>query len=184
MTTLAAALLIGAMVSIMAARVGGPFGRAIPGAPLREHRLNVRERLVLHRHSIYALGAVLLLGAATGAIPRPVEIAGVLGAFAVVLGLPAVNRLTREGIGLNGVVSRPWSEFAGVEETGRGLRLRGKPGLGDFSVVCLGRESRRALRRIAAERVAEKGPGDFVPRRKRPQWGLGTSSPRKRNLPQ
>jgi hypothetical protein len=147
MTSLAALGLVGGMLCIMAARVAGPFGQRAQGAVLLEQRLGFRDRLLLHRHSLYALGAVLLMGAVTGAVSRTTELIGMLGAFAIVLGVPAVYRLTEKGVGLNNVVFRGWSEFAGVEETRTGLRLTGKPEMGAFTVICRAGEPRDALRR-------------------------------------
>jgi hypothetical protein len=163
----AATLLVAAMLSIMAARVAGPFGagqRLQQGRPVVEHRLDFRERLLLHRHSVYALGLVLVLGAVTGAIPRAVELVGILGAIGIAAGVPVAYRLTEHGIGLNGVVFRPWSELGAVEDTSRGLTLRGRAGAGDFKIICLRGTARAALRRQAARRTgrgetgAEAGP--------------------------
>ena len=152
-TVLAPAVLVMSMLCIMAARVAGPFGQHAAGAVLAEYRLGPRERLLLHRRSLYALGIVLLAGAATGVIPRGIEVVGIAGAFAVVLGLPAAYRLTEDGIGFNAVVFRAWSDFVTLEERRAGLRLVGRPGAGDFSVVCLAGERRDGLRRVAGARL-------------------------------
>ncbi|HEU5315353.1 MAG TPA: hypothetical protein VFX49_04545 [Chloroflexota bacterium] len=147
MQSLATLGLIGGMLCIMAARVAGPFGQDAPGSVLAEHKLGFRERLLLHRHSLYALSVVLLLGALTGAVSRTAELIGIAGAFAVVVGMPAVYRLTERGLALNRVVFRAWNEFDGVEETRTGVRLGGKAGMGAFAVICLTGAPRQTLRR-------------------------------------
>lgn len=150
-TALAAYLLVGAMLSVMAARVAGPFGQRPSGRVLAEHRLSVRERLLLHRTSMYAIGAVLLAGALTGSVPRVAELIGILGALGIVLRLRATYVFTDEGVGLNAVVFRRWSEFAGVDETRGALRLRGRPTMGDFSVVSLPGAARQRVLRVIAD---------------------------------
>jgi len=148
MYSLATLILVGGMLCIMAARVGGPFGQRVQGAVLLEHKLTFHERLLLHRHSLYAIGIVLLLGAFTGAVSRSAELIGVLGAFAIVLALPAVYRATERGIALNGVVFRQWNEFERVEQTRTGLRLIARPGMGAFPVICLSVARDAVKRRI------------------------------------
>jgi hypothetical protein len=147
------------MLCIMAARVAVPFGQRVSGRVLLEHRLSARERLLLHRHSLYALGFVLLLGAVSGAIPRGLELAGVLGALAITLGLPAVYRFTDRGVGLNGVVFRTWEEFTGVDDIRYGLRLDGRAGVNRFTVICLPGSARDRLRRLMTGRLRRLGPG-------------------------
>ncbi len=163
---LAAAVLVAAMLSIMAARVAGPLGRHTPGVPIIEYRLSARERVLLHRHSLYALGLVLLVGAVTGVIPRGLELVGVLGAFAIVLGLPAVYRLTDAGIAFNRVVFRPWPDFIDLKEGRDGLRLLGRSRLDGFSIVCLDRQRRAELERMA--RALMRGASEASRRRRRP----------------
>ena len=152
-TLLPVAVLVGTMLCIMAARVAAPFGQAASGKTVVEHRLDVRERALLHRRSLYALGLVLLGGALTGLMPRGVELVGVAGAIAIVCGLPAVYRVTEEGIAFNTVVFRRWSELTGVEERRDGLQLVGAPGQGSFSVLCLRPETRDRFRRVADRRM-------------------------------
>jgi hypothetical protein len=147
MYSLATLVLVGGMLCIMAARVSGPFGQRAQGAVLLEHRLSFRERLLFHRHSLYALGAVLLLGALTGAVSRSAELIGMLGAFAIVLSLPAVYRLTDRGVALNGTVFREWREFERVDQSRTGLRLAGKPGMGGFPLICVSAAARDAVKR-------------------------------------
>ncbi len=152
---IAATVLVVGMLCVMAARVAGPFGQDVRGKVLAEHRLDVRERLRLHRRSIYALGFVLLAGAVTGAIPRGLELVGIVGAFAVVLSLPAAYRLTDQGIGFNRVVFRTWAGFVGTDDRRDGLRLSGRPGQGDFAVVCLKPETRERIRRTADAQIGQ-----------------------------
>lgn len=154
---LAATILVAAMLSIMAARVAGPLRQPARGALLVEYRLSTRERLLLHRHSLYALGLVLLGGAITGAIPRSLELLGILGAFAIVLGLPAAYHLTDAGIAFNRVVFRAWPDFGEVREGRTGLHLLGQSRLDDFSIVCLDRQRRAELERMARALIGTAG---------------------------
>lgn len=151
LTAIAGYVLVGTMLCVMAARVAGPFGQRRAGRVLFEYRLGARERLLLHRTSIYTLGLVLLAGALTGALPRTAEFLGVLGALSIVLGIPAVYVLTDEGVGLNGVVFRRWEEFDGVGETRGGLRITGRPTLGDFRIVCPPGATRSRVQKLIAD---------------------------------
>src|SRR4051812_41572595 len=112
--------LFGAMLIVMLLRVALPIGVRVPGTPVGRISLTLTERVRLQRTNVYAIGAVLLLCAATQAIPLAVELFVVVGVFAI-LAIPARYTLTTEGIAFNRTVFRPWSEFEGFESTNAGV---------------------------------------------------------------
>src|SRR3981081_4223386 len=103
-------LLVGCSLVLMLVRIGVPFGIKSQGVTIATVTLTYRERLLLHRTNIYALGALLLLGAIGKWFSLPVEIALILLALAIV-NLPIHYQFTKEGIACNNVLFRRWKEF-------------------------------------------------------------------------
>jgi hypothetical protein len=115
------------MLALMLMRVHLPFGARIRGKPLATVRLSFMERAVMHRVNIYAIGIVLLLTSATGILATSWEMLIVLVAIGIVC-LPVRYEITSDGIAVNNVVFRPWSELRSFEQERRRIRMEGAPG--------------------------------------------------------
>jgi Amt family ammonium transporter len=121
--------------------------RSVPvdGAPLGEVRLTFRERTQYHRSAIYAVGALMLLGAVTGHITAPVEMLVAVAMFAIVEA-PVRYRFTTTGVALGNVIFRPWTEFSGYRATRKGIAVIGRPGMGAFWIRTTGPRTDEALK--------------------------------------
>lgn len=124
---------LGTLFVLMLLRVVVPIGLRIEGQLLERVPLSFRERLLLQRNSIYAIGAVLLLGAVGGWLSTILELMAILGAF-VILMIPAEYVLTSEGIGLNHTVFRRWEEFREYRHQGVKLELLPRDGERSFTL--------------------------------------------------
>ncbi len=129
-------ILLAVMLIITLMRVAVPIGQTIEGKAIRHVDLSYRERLLLHRTNIYAIGVVLLLTALGGALPLIVELVVVLATLLIVL-MPARYILTSEGVALNNVVFRRWAEFDGAEIRRGRLRLQGRAGAAPLTLSVL-----------------------------------------------
>ena len=145
---MAIVLLLAVMLVIAAMRVFLPVGARVPGRPLGDVSLSWRERLLLQRTNMYLFGAVVLLGAASGALTGPLELVALLAAFAI-LTIPVRYRFTSEGIARNNVVFRAWSDFAGYREERSALVLEAVAGQRDFRLHVTGAHREAARRAVA-----------------------------------
>lgn len=123
--------LFGLMLIIMLMRVGVPLGVRIDGQRIGEVRLSFRERVRLQRTNVYLITLALLLGAVSGWLPPLLELAVIAAVFAI-LAIPTRYVITSEGLALNQVVFRRWSEFRAVEARRGGLWLLARDGYRDF----------------------------------------------------
>jgi Amt family ammonium transporter len=105
--------LFGFMLIFMVMRVGLFFGSKAEGRKVGEIQLSFKERLIYHRTNVYAIGAVLLLMTLAGQVSSPIEMVVIVGTFAIIT-FPVRYIVTTEGIGLNNVLFRRWSEFRGM----------------------------------------------------------------------
>ncbi len=137
-------------------RVSPVRGARVTGKTELEFSLGFAERVAYHRFSIYSLGVLLLLGAATGAMTAPFEVLAVVAMFAIV-NRPIRYRLTSDGVAVNRVVFRAWSEFSGWHATAKGTRLIGASGTGRFDIRATGRPA-EAARRVLARRLPQVSP--------------------------
>lgn len=147
--------LFGLMLTIMLMRVGVPIGARVHGGRIAEIRLSFMERMKFHRTNVYSIGLALLLGAVSGWLQPLVQLL-VLSAVFAILTIPTRYIVTSEGVALNQVVFRPWTEFRAVEERRGGLRLRARDGYRDFLVTLA--PDRRNQTRCVLERAM--GPRD------------------------
>jgi ammonium transporter, Amt family len=145
-------VLIGAMFIIMLMRVGLPFGAKVEGRPVRQIRLNFRERMLMQRVNVYSIGIVLLLTAVSGMLSPLLEMV-VIGSVFALLMLPVKCSITTAGVAVNNVVFRPLAEFAAVEESRRGLRLVAQPGVRNLDLPLLGAHRQEALQVIRLPRA-------------------------------
>lgn len=139
--------LLAIMLIMMLMRVAMPIGAVHTGQATAQVALSFRERMLLQRTNIYAIGAVLLLFATTGQIATLVEIGTLIAVFGL-LSLPVRYTFTTDGVGLNNVVFRPWNEFQSAQQTSRGLRLIPREGAGAFTIYVLGAHRDAASRAI------------------------------------
>ncbi|HZP58510.1 MAG TPA: hypothetical protein VFC53_13320 [Dehalococcoidia bacterium] len=140
-------LLLALMLSMTAMRVFMPIGAKVEGKPFAEIALTLRERLLLQRTNMYLVGAVILLGALTGMLTGPLETVAVLAMFAI-LTIPARYRFTSQGVALNNVVFRRWSEFSGYREERARLVLEAKEER-DFRIVVTGTNAEAAKKALS-----------------------------------
>src|SRR5579885_2922685 len=127
-------LLVGCCFVLMFIRTGLPFGIQAEGRTVARVALTFRERLVLHRMNMYALGALLILSAIGKWFSFPVELALILVALAVV-NLPITYRFSSEGIACNNVLFRRWKEFEYVGVHGAHLTLMPRQGYAPLRLV-------------------------------------------------
>lgn len=137
-------VLLAMMLIIMLMRIMLPIGTKMAGRRIKEIRLSFKERVLLQRINIYAIGAVLVLTAATGVLPQVWEIV-IIFAVLVLLLMRVHYLVTTDGIALNNVVYRSWKDFTGFEVTRRGIRLIPRQGLRPFNVRVLGKHQQEAL---------------------------------------
>lgn len=169
---MAVVLLLAIMLAIAAMRVFLPLGTRVEGRPLGEVTLSWRERLLLQRTNMYLFGAVVLLGAASGALTGPLEIVALLAAFAI-LTIPVRYRFTAQGIALNNVVFRAWSNFSGYHEERLALVLEAVEGQRDMRLHVIGAH-RDAARRALASILNQPGQRSQRSHR-RPSLPVGAS---------
>jgi Amt family ammonium transporter len=129
-------LLVGCFFVLMLMRIGLPFGIPAAGKPVATVALTFRERLLLHRTNMYALGALLLLAAIGKWFSLPVEVTLILLALALV-NLPIRYHFTSEGIACNNVLFRRWKEFEYVQVHGARVTLMGRDGAASLKLFVL-----------------------------------------------
>src|SRR5882672_8824331 len=101
-------LLVGCFFVFMLLRIGLPFGIRSEGKIVASVALTFRERLLIHRTNMYALGALLLLSAVGKWFSLPIELVLIVVALAVV-NMPMRYQFTSEGIACNNVLFRKWN---------------------------------------------------------------------------
>jgi uncharacterized membrane protein len=158
---MAVVLLLALMIAIAAMRVFVPMGAKIEGKPVGVITLSFRERMLLQRTNLYLIGAVILLGALSGFLTGPLEMVALLATFAV-LTIPARYRFTSQGIALNNVVFRSWTDFRGYREERGSIVLDAVEGQRKFRMPVVGANrdaAVKALSRIMARSAAEQKSG-------------------------
>jgi len=153
-------MLVVAMLIIAVVRVHAPFGQKAEGASIGRITLSMRERMLLQRTNMYLIGGVILLTAIGGFLGGPLEMVAIVAAIAVMT-IPVRYTLTSQGIAMNNVVFRSWTDFTGYREERSGLVLLGVTGQRNFRVHVLG-ENRaiavKALTRLLPA-TGERKPG-------------------------
>src|SRR5713226_498544 len=137
-------LLVGCFFLLMLVRIGLPFGIPASGKPVASVTLSFRERLVMHRTNMYALGALLILAALGKWFSFPVELACILLALALV-NLPVRYYFTSEGIACNNVLFRRWNEFSYVGVHGGRVTLMPRQGYAPLKLVVLASRQKEVL---------------------------------------
>lgn len=129
-------LLFVLMLFVMLMRAYMPKGAKRHGKVAHIFKLSLVERFLMQRMNLYAIGFVLFLMTVTSTIPTALEIL-VLLAAQVILALPMRFILTTEGVALNNVVYRPWSDFVGFSVATRRISLVGREGTRPLNVPLL-----------------------------------------------
>jgi Amt family ammonium transporter len=129
-------LLIGCTFMFMLIRVGLPFGIRAEGTSVADVPLTFREKLLLQRTNMYAVGAILVLSAIGQWFPTTIELVLVLVAFAIV-NLPVRYHFTSAGIACNNVLFRPWKEFEYVRIRGAKLTMVPREGFAPLKLYVL-----------------------------------------------
>src|SRR5438445_11725842 len=115
-------IVFGVMLIFMVMRVGLSIGSKVEGRKVGEIQLSFKERLHYQRTNVYAIGAVLLLMTLAGRVSTPIEMVVIVGTFAIIT-FPVRYIVTTQGIGLNNVLFRHWSEFLGMSVDDRHISL-------------------------------------------------------------
>ena len=129
--------------------------------PRRVRDVDLRERLLLQRTNLYLIGIVVLMGAVSGFLTGPLEMVAILATFAVLL-IPVRYHLTTQGIALNNVVFRSWTDFRGYREERTSLVLDAVEGQRKLRVHVLGANRDAAARligRALPRSAAGRSPG-------------------------
>src|SRR5260221_316245 len=129
-------LLIGCSFMLMLVRIGLPFGIKSEGSVVATVTLTYREKLLLHRTDLYALGALLVLGAIGKWFPTTVELVIILVALALI-NLPVRYQFTTVGIACNNVLFRKWKEFEYARYRGAKLTLVPRKSFGAIPLFVL-----------------------------------------------
>ncbi len=129
-------LLVALMLLVMLMRVFLPIGSRKAGKVITTVRLSLMERFIMQRVNLYAIGSVLLLMTVTDSLSSAGLILVLLIAQ-LILAIPVRCVLTSEGVGLNNVVFRPWSDFVGFSVTARRITLLGCEGTRPLNIPLL-----------------------------------------------
>ncbi len=149
---MAVLMLLVTMLIIAVIRVHAPFGQRAAGKPLGRITLSFRERMLLQRTNMYLIGIVILISVVGGLLAGPLELVAILATVAV-LTIPVRYTLTSQGIALNNVVFRSWTEFTGYRDERGSVLLLGAPGQRNFRLHVIGvnrATARQALSRVLA----------------------------------
>jgi hypothetical protein len=149
---MAIVLLFALMLGMMLMRVMLPIGAKVEGREVRQIVLTFRERVLMQRKNVYAIGAVLLLTAAGGLMSPVGELFVILATFGI-LTIPVRLRVMTSGLAVNNVVYRPMADFDAVEQTTRGLRFVAVSGMRNLDIPLLGAHREEALRVIHLPRA-------------------------------
>lgn len=130
-------LIFGTMLMSMLTRVFLPIGQKSEGMVIQTVNLPYRYRLLYHRTSIYLIGTAVVLGGIGGWLNTMYEVIIIMATFAIV-SIKIRYTFSSQGVALNNVVFRSWSEFKDYKQEPRYLRLEAKPGMRDFKALLPG----------------------------------------------
>jgi hypothetical protein len=135
------------MLMVMLMRVYVPIGQRRSGKQVNAVRLRLIERFLLQRVNLYSIGVVLLLIALTDGMALGGQILVLLSAQ-LILFIPVRCVLTSDGVGLNNVVFRPWSDFAGFSVGPRRIVLAGREGTQPLNLPLLADNQKEVIRTV------------------------------------
>jgi hypothetical protein len=138
-------ILFAGMLGLMFMRVHLPFaGSKARGRVLKTVDLSFPERVIMQRVNIYAIAGVLLMTTITGLLNTEIEFI-VVAVSMIILAFPVRAIITSEGIGINNVVFRPWSDFTGFSVERRRIQLVGTEGTRPLNIPLLGGNQKAAV---------------------------------------
>lgn len=143
-----ALLLLVSMFIIAVLRVNMPFGAKTEGKPYGQITLSFRERMLLQRTNLYLIGAVILLTTIGGLLGGPLEFIAFAAVFGVLM-IPAKYTLTSQGIALNNVVFRSWTDFSGYREERGSIVLEAIEGQRKFRLHVMGANRDTAVKALS-----------------------------------
>jgi hypothetical protein len=135
------------MLMVMLMRVYVPIGQKRSGKQVNVVRLRLIERFLLQRVNLYSIGVVLSLMALTDGMALGGQILVLLSAQLILL-IPVRCVLTSDGVGLNNVVFRPWSDFAGFSVGPRRIVLAGREGTQPLNLPLLADNQKEVIRTV------------------------------------
>jgi hypothetical protein len=136
--------LFGLMLLITLMRVYLPKGIKTRGKPEKVIRLSLVERYQMQRTNLYAIALFLFITTVSGDIPAGGQFIVLLIAQVILL-LPVRCTLSAEGVGINKVVFRPWTDFVGYSAASRRMVLVGRPGLRPLNLPFLAEHQKEAI---------------------------------------
>ena len=137
-------LLIGCTFMFMLLRTGLPFGVKAEGTAVSHVTLSFREKLLLQRTNMYAVGAILVLSAIGQWFPTTIELVMILAALCIV-NLPGRYHFTSAGVAYNNVLFRPWKEFSYVRVRGAKLTLVPREGFAPLKFYLMPKRQKEML---------------------------------------
>ncbi|HLF71765.1 MAG TPA: hypothetical protein VI759_06410 [Dehalococcoidia bacterium] len=154
--------LFGLMLLIALMRVYLPRGAKTRGKPEKVIRLSLVERYQMQRTNLYAIAAFLFIATITGEMPVGGQFFVLLIAQLILL-IPVRCTLSSEGVGINKVVFRPWTDFVGYSAASRRLVLVGRPGLRPLNLSLLAEHQKEVIpflrRRLPEIEAGKEGLG-------------------------
>ena len=137
-------LLVGCTFMFMLLRTGLPFGVKAEGTVVSHVTLSFREKLLLQRSNMYAIGAILVLSAIGQWFPTTIELVMILAALCIV-NLPVRYHFTSAGVAYNNVLFRPWKEFSHVRVRGAKLTLVPREGFAPLKLYAMPKRQKEIL---------------------------------------
>ena len=141
-------LLLVSMFIIAVLRVNMPFGAKTEGKPYGQITLSFRERMLLQRTNLYLIGAVILVSTMGGFLGGPLELIAFVAVFGLLM-ISAKYTLTSQGIAMNNVVFRSWTDFSGYREERGAIVLEAIDGQRDFRLHVLGANRETAVKALS-----------------------------------
>ncbi len=150
-------LLFAGMLLFMLMRVYVPIGARTAGKTQKTVMLSFPERALMQRTNMYSIGGVVLLMTVTGVLPGYAEIF-IIAFVLAIMAMPVRAIFTNEGVAINRVVYRPWSEFSTFRVGPKRIVLVGKTGYRQLNLSLFGKHQQEViplLRRHLSEAKAE-----------------------------
>ncbi len=129
-------LLVGCFFMLMLLRKALPVGVKASGREVGGVSLNFRERMLMHRMDMYALGGLLLLSAIGQWFPLVVELLIIMVAMGII-NIPMRYHFTSDGFAYNNVVFRRWKEFDYIRVNGAKITLMPRNGFAPLNLVVI-----------------------------------------------
>jgi hypothetical protein len=129
-------LILALMLLITLMRVFMPMGAKKRGKVTDKFSLSLVEKFLFQRTNLYSIGALLALLTVSGTMPGGLQFLVLLVVQAMLL-IPVKFVCTTEGVAINNVVFRPWSDFVGYTVGRRRMSLIGREGTRPLNIPIL-----------------------------------------------